>query len=139
MQLVAMEAALRLDVAGLLVHRNDAVVDGPVGRGAVVGRDPLVQVLAVEEHDGVRGGRAVVARRHDLRFRAPDLRVLGLGFGGFLRPQGSWREENEARNEGGVSNAHGAAFWNPAGRLSRTAALGAREGTPYRSKPVFNP
>ena len=53
MQLVVLEAALRLDVAGLLVDRQDAVGDDPRRGGLVLRRDPLIQVLAVEEDDGV--------------------------------------------------------------------------------------
>ena len=79
-QLVILEAPLRFDVAGRLVHRQDAVGDRPARRGLVLRGHPLVEVLAVEEDDRV-GGRCAGggARCHDAGDRVPDLRVLGLG------------------------------------------------------------
>ena len=42
-----------------LAHGEDAVGDGPFGWGLVLGGDPLVEVLAVEEDDCVGGRRGV--------------------------------------------------------------------------------
>ena len=79
-KLVVLESALSLDVAGGLVDGEDAVGDGPVGgSGAILGGDPFVEILAVEEDDCVGGrGAAGCAGRDDLGLGLPDFGVFGL-------------------------------------------------------------
>jgi hypothetical protein len=77
-KLIVLEVLLGFDVSRLLVHREDAVRDGPFSRRLVVlGGDPLIEVLAVEQDDRVRRRRAAfVAGRHFRRNGLPDFGVF---------------------------------------------------------------
>src|SRR5258708_7123168 len=101
MQLIVLKCALGLDIAGLLVHGDNAVGDGPLGgSGAVLRRNPFVEILAVEEDDGVGGsGGWRGSGRDDFGLGLPDLGVLGLGSG--LLGEGSGCESYEQEQGSG--------------------------------------
>src|ERR1700748_206372 len=67
MQLVVLEALLRLDIANamLLAHRQHAVRHSPPRRRVVLRTYPFIQILSIEENNGI-GGRlgGGAARRH---------------------------------------------------------------------------
>src|ERR1700759_2424961 len=81
MQLVVLEALLRFDIANamLLAHRQHAVRHGPPRRRGVLRTYPFIQILSIEENDGV-GGRLGVgpARSHGRRHWRVYLRILML-------------------------------------------------------------
>ena len=69
----------------VFVHGEDAGGDGPLGGSAAIfllGGDPFVEILAVEEDDGVGGrGGPGGAGSDDLGLRLPDFGVFGFGGG----------------------------------------------------------
>src|SRR5450432_1396170 len=82
-QLIALESAFGLDVAGVFADGDDAAGDGPLGGSvAVLSGDPFVEILAVEEDDRV-GGRGGWCRPggDDFGLGLPDFRVFGFGGG----------------------------------------------------------
>src|SRR6185295_11473836 len=81
-ELIVVKAFFGFDVAGFFIDGHDAVVDQPLGGGFVLDSDPFVEVVAVEENDGVggRGGRDDRAGGDDFWDRLPDFGVFGLGF-----------------------------------------------------------
>ena len=80
MQLVVLEAALGLDVAAAIFAPSSCRPRRPTWPGTCPGRDPLIQVLAVEQHDRVRGRRHAGSTRRDyLGNRFPDLRLFWFG------------------------------------------------------------
>ena len=108
-ELIVLEAAFGLDVAGGFFDGDDAVVDGPLGgRVAVLRGDPLVEILAVEQDDRVRGrGGWGCAGRDDFGLGRPDFRVFGLGGGlglGLLRDERGAESEEKECDQG--SSAH---------------------------------
>ena len=82
------KSALGFDVAdaALFVDGHHAVRDNPAGGRLVPVRYPLVQILAVEQDDGVGRRSAVfVARSDDGRNRLPYFRVLRTAVWRLLR------------------------------------------------------
>ena len=101
MELVVLEAAFGFDVAYafLLADGEDAVGDGPFGGGVILGGDPLVEVLAVEEDDGVGGWIGVgFAGGDDRRDGFVDFGVFVFWRGSLLGGEGGGNAEE---NEGG--------------------------------------
>src|SRR5207249_3529087 len=79
-ELVVGKAFFGFDVAGGFEDGDDAVVDGPLGGGFVLDGDPLIEVVAVEEDDGVggRSGRDGRAGGDHFGRRLPLLGVFGF-------------------------------------------------------------
>ena len=81
MELVVLELAPGLDVAGFLVHHHHAVFHDPLGRFAIPGIDPFIKILAIEKDGGPFWSRGFLVgsglNKRGNRF--PCLRVLGLG------------------------------------------------------------
>ena len=102
MKLIVLKAALGLDVAGIFADGDDAGGDGPLrGSGAILGRDPLIEILAVEEHNRVGGrGSTRSAGGYDFGLGLPDLRVFGLGSGGLLSKCGHGERHEKKQRSG---------------------------------------
>src|SRR5580692_3466771 len=92
-ELIVLEGAAGFDVAGVFVHRQDAVGDDPLGGGVVLGGDPFVEVFAVEEDYRVGGwGGGGGAWGHDCGDGLADFGVFGFrrrSGGRFVK--GGWR------------------------------------------------
>src|SRR3954451_5830833 len=84
MQLIVLEHALGLDVSSRFVDSDYSVGDVPFsGCGAVLGRNPLVEILSVEQNDRVRGRRPTgCTRSNNFGLRLPDFRIFGFGLRG---------------------------------------------------------
>ena len=96
------DLSLRSNVAGGFVDSEHAVRDNPFRRRPVASRRPRIEILSVEQNDGV--GRRIRVRApgsHDCRDGLPNLGVGGL----WLRRHGSLSDggrgdDNECRQHG---------------------------------------
>src|SRR5215469_17231289 len=81
MELVVVEGAFGLDIAGALGDGNNAVGDNPLSRlRAVLRGNPFVEIFAIEKNDGIgRGLAAFGGGRDDFGLGLPDFSVLGFG------------------------------------------------------------
>ena len=104
MELLVPEGALGLNIASGFIYCDHTVGDDPFRRGrAVLRRHPLVQILAVEQDDCVRGRcSAGSARHYHPGLRLPDFGVFRFGCGllGVERDgRGAEKAENHEREK----------------------------------------
>src|ERR1022692_2206455 len=101
MELIIPEGALGLNIASGFIYCDHTVGDDPFRRGrAVLRRHPLVQILAVEQDDCVRGRcSAGSAWRYHLRLRMPDFGVFRFGCGLLGVERDSHGDENHEREK----------------------------------------